>query len=69
MAEGPFFGQVNNAVGALPDQLKVSFQCTQSVMNAQGKILTAIYYDDPNSTFSMDVNGTYNATAATLTAD
>lgn len=41
---GPFQSQVANMEGFFPDQCKVSFLCTQSALNAQGKITASVYY-------------------------
>jgi hypothetical protein len=65
---GPFSGQVANVEGWFPDQLKASFVCTQSALNAQGKITVGLYYTYPNNSlnFSAGVN-TYNATLSAIT--
>lgn len=41
---GPFHPQVGNMIGYLPDQCKVTFQCTQSALNASGRIYAGVYY-------------------------
>lgn len=65
---GPFVNQIPNASGFLPDQLKTSFICTQSVLNAQGKIHAGLYYSAPNATFEFSNLGTFDGTATSITS-
>lgn len=41
---GVFSGQVANIVGYYPDQMKLNFQCTQSLLNASGRIYCGVFY-------------------------
>lgn len=63
---GPFNPQIANMIGYLPDQCKVTFQCTQSALNASGRIYSGIFYENPNTTFAM-TNYSYNATLTNIT--
>jgi len=68
MPAGPFFSQQGNIDGYYPDQLKVSFLCTQSSLNAQGKITASVYYQPPNVSFLQGLTGTFDATTTAITS-
>lgn len=64
---GPFNAQFNNVVGYYPDQLKCMFQCTQSLLNASGRIYCGVFYENPNNTFAMNIAGIFDATTTFIT--
>lgn len=65
---GPFNSQKTNVDGWVPDQLKVSFVCTQAALAAQGKVTCGVYYSPPNQTFVRNAAGTYDSTLTKITA-
>lgn len=45
LKSSPFAGVIQaSAMGWLPDALSVSFQCTQNMLNAAGKLYAAVFY-------------------------
>lgn len=66
--DGPFYTQIANVEGVLPDMLKVSFMCTQSALQAQGKVTASVYYSYPNQSLTPQVTNTYDGTVAAITA-
>lgn len=64
---GPFNGQQANIIGFYPDQCKVSFQCSQSILNASGRIFCGVFYDNPNQSFALGQTGTFDATLTSIT--
>lgn len=48
---GPFNSVQGNTVGWLPDCVKTYFQCSQSLLNASGKVYCGVYYQPPNTSF------------------
>lgn len=65
---GPFNSQKANVDGWVPDQLKVSFVCTQAALTAQGKVTCGVYYSPPNQSFIKNGTGTFDGTLTKITA-
>lgn len=67
ISPGPFNGQLASLTGWFPDQCKVQFQCSQSMLNASGRIFCGIFYQNPNLTFATGALNTYDALNTTIT--
>lgn len=65
---GPFNSQKTNVDGWVPDQLKVSFVCTQAALTAQGKVTCGVYYSPPNQSFVKTAAGAFDATTTKISA-
>lgn len=65
---GPFIAVQGNTVGWLPDCVKTYFQCTQSILNASGRIFCGVYYQSPNKTFDANATGAIDASVTNITA-
>jgi len=68
ISSGPFNSQTANVEGHFPDQLKVSFMCTQSALNAQGKVTASVFYTYPNISLTPTGAYTFDGTLAAITA-
>lgn len=64
---GPFLGQVPSLVGYYPDQTKCTFQCTQSLLNASGRIYCGVFYEWPNQSFALNSLNTVDLTTTLIT--
>lgn len=51
LSGGPFSSQQATTVGWLPDSVKAYFQCSQSLLNASGRIYCGVFYQPPNISF------------------
>lgn len=65
---GPFLAQLNNVTAYGLDKCSIAFVSTQSPLNCQGKVTTALYYEPPNATFQKNADMQYDPNLLNLTA-